>query len=359
VCLALDEPTRTIEREIGTMILDTLAAMDCAPRLVTVGDPTITDCDVFLLVGDAMSFEPHLPVLRQRGDRRPRTILWQIHPLLPPVASDRAEQASRWLTAVDRPRSGPLAAIVRCLIPLSVRQRLRAPVRARLAERVRRDDVTVDELGLNQLPWMVMRHEWIRAWVIEGILDSVVVSGATRATSLRDRGVRAAFVPFGYHPGMGRDHGRVRDIDVLFFGHVQGSRRERILNDLQSGLAARGHAPIRIETDCYGAEREILLNRTKICLNLPILSWEFAGIRLLRAIACGALVVSETLLEPAPYVPGLHFVQTSLQELPDTLKHYLEHTDDREKITRDAHAWLAKELTLERSISMILDPQPS
>jgi hypothetical protein len=107
VCLALDEPPRIIEREIGAMILDALAAVGCAPRLVTVGDPTIMDCDVFLLVGDAMSLEPHLPVLRQRGDRRPRTILWQIHPLLPPTAGDRAKQASRWLVEVDRPHSGP------------------------------------------------------------------------------------------------------------------------------------------------------------------------------------------------------------------------------------------------------------
>ncbi len=49
----------------------------------------------------------------------------------------------------------------------------------------------------------------------------------------------------------------------------------------------------------------------------------FVGVRFLIGVACGALVVSEPLYDPSPYVPGEHFVQAPISELPGVIERYL------------------------------------
>ena len=72
-------------------------------------------------------------------------------------------------------------------------------------------------------------------------------------------------------------------------------------------------------------------------------------------MANGALLVSPLCL-PEPFVPGVHHIEASLDELSDTISRYLEDDEARERITSEAHRFLTTELTLERSFSRLLEP---
>lgn len=82
---------------------------------------------------------------------------------------------------------------------------------------------------------------------------------------LRARGVRVVMCPVGYVPEMttiAPPPGGVEDIDVLFYGSVN-PRRRRILD----ALDAKGLRVVRL-FGVYGADRDAVIARSKIVLNL-------------------------------------------------------------------------------------------
>jgi spore maturation protein CgeB len=79
-----------------------------------------------------------------------------------------------------------------------------------------------------------------------------------------------------------------------------------------------------------------------------------SGQRLILGMANMALVMSEPMYKPAPYVPGKHYVSATLEEMPQIIRYYLAHEDERETIAREGHRFVTQEVTLERSVSQIL-----
>ena len=71
-------------------------------------------------------------------------------------------------------------------------------------------------------------------------------------------------------------------------------------------------------------------------------------------MACGALIVSEPPYDPAPYVPGEHFVQASVDDMPATIERYLTDEPERLRITTAAHRFVTTEVTMERSFARLL-----
>jgi len=184
-----------------------------------------------------------------------------------------------------------------------------------------------------------------------------VLAVATRAYQayLEQEGIASELVPLGYHPSHGRLLRRERDIDVIFLGDFRLPRRRRILRRLE-------HEGVDVITlgdysnpELWGEGRVELMNRVKIALNIPRLEGHLPDVRLLVAMANGALVVSEPLYVPAPYVPGVHYVETSVERLAETIRHYLEDEEARRRITMEAHRFVTTELTLERSFSRLLE----
>ncbi len=99
-------------------------------------------------------------------------------------------------------------------------------------------------------------------------------------------------VPFGYHPSMER-FSRVsppaQDIDVLFVGCLN-PRRRAVLD----GLKTRG-LNVVYRQGCYGEERDALLARSKLALQMqynPVGEW--GQLRVLHCIANRVPVLSET-----------------------------------------------------------------
>ena len=145
-----------------------------------------------------------------------------------------------------------------------------------------------------------------------------------------------------------------RDIDVLFFGHVS-SRRRWLLNKIDAALRQAGYKLKVIERDCYGDDRTAILNRSKIVLNLHKFPWEFAGQRLLMAMSCRALVVSEWAPDTTPYRHAEHMFTARDEELPEILVTLLRDQNRREAVAEAGYQFATTELPIERLLPAALD----
>jgi spore maturation protein CgeB len=67
------------------------------------------------------------------------------------------------------------------------------------------------------------------------------------------------------------------------------------------------------------------------------------------------LVISEPMYKPGDYIPGKHFVSATSDEMPEIIEYYLNHDTERECIAAEGHKLVTRELTMERSISRILE----
>lgn len=187
------------------------------------------------------------------------------------------------------------------------------------------------------------------------LFDLLVVSTPSRQAFLAERGLRAEMVPLGYYPSYGRDLGLARDIDVLFLGDLRVPRRRRLL----ARLARRG---LRVERagswfsgEAWGERRTRLLNRTRILLNLQRFPGELAGLRMLLGMANKALVVSEPIFMPGPYVEGTHWIASELERMPEVIAGCLADPRRCQAIVDAAFALVTQDLTLTRAAARIVD----
>lgn len=187
-----------------------------------------------------------------------------------------------------------------------------------------------------------------------GLIDQLVVSSRGRQELLAEQGIPSGWIPLGYTPDYGRPLALQRDIDVLFLGIVHVPRRKRILRRLEElGL----HVVIKgdwHDPGCWGEARTELLNRTRILLNFPRTPGEMSGMRFLLGMCNQALVVSEPVYRPDPYVSGKHFVSGQIDELPEIVQHYLDNETERTAITTAAWQHVQHEVTLAHSVGKLL-----
>jgi hypothetical protein len=201
----------------------------------------------------------------------------------------------------------------------------------------------------------IMRgYLWLKQNASRGWLDHIFCSISSRQQFLRSRGIAAQYAPLGYHPVMGKNLHGERDIDVFFVGNLRNSRRRAVMQTVSKGLDSKGISLYNPDGMCFGAERTAVLNRASISLNVAMFPWEVAGLRFLMSMACGALVVSEPIEDPTPYVAGVHFVEVHPLDMPDAIEHYLNNHEERRRIVNAAQAYVTQELTMTNSIRKIL-----
>ena len=244
---------------------------------------------------------------------RPLVILWHTEPLPPPKAA-----------GLPWPR-------------LSLRE----------IARILRRDVRATDVYTNYFR--------LRSLARKGLPDLLVAPTLGRREFLAERGIPAHWVPLGSDPSRGYDMGLSRDIDVLFLGTLEVPRRRRIIKRLRrSGinLLAMGS---RFDPACWGENRTRLLNRTKIFLNISRFPGELPDTRLILGMANKALVISEPIYNPAPYILGTHYLSAPIEELPEVIRYYLTHGDERERIVNEGHRFVTQEVTMARSVSRILE----
>ena len=245
--------------------------------------------------------------------RRPATVLWHVEPFPLPRASGQ-----RW----PRPTARELA---------------------RVALRDRRaSDVYSSYFTLRRL-------------ISRGIPDVLAVTSGERAAFLAERGIDAFVAPYGHRAVDGRLLDRERDIDVLMLGTMNVAHRRRVVRSLRRvGVPVMTAGDYR-DPSLWGESRTELVNRVKIMLSVGRFPGTLVGVRFQIAMACGALIVSEPPYDPAPYVPGEHFVQASIEDMPSVIERYLRDESERVRIAQSAYRFVTTELTMERSFSALLD----
>lgn len=160
----------------------------------------------------------------------------------------------------------------------------------------------------------------------------------TNIAFLRTLGIkRASHVPFCWHPCLDRiPPAPEKDIDVLFYGMIN-RRRARV----RDALLARG---LRVEfrQKIYGAERDDLISRARIVLNLH----HFDGFSILEEarvsylLANRCFVISET-ADVNPYAGGMIFAD--LDDLPEVCARWLAAgAEARAEVAEKGHAALRR-----------------
>ena len=201
----------------------------------------------------------------------------------------------------------------------------------------------------------VYSNYWRLRWLARhGLPDLLVVPSTGWLEFLAERGMTAHWVPFGYDPSQGRTLSLARDLEVLFLGALDVPRRRRVIRRLRRAGVNLVTMGSWSDPECWGENRTRLLNRTNILLNLARQPGELAGQRLLLGMANRALVISEPIYRPAPFVPGTHYVSATIEEMPEAIAYYLAHPQQRADIVDAAYRFVTEEVTSRRSLTQIV-----
>ncbi len=141
---------------------------------------------------------------------------------------------------------------------------------------------------------------------------------------LSTKSIHARYVPIGYHPVLRRiRHSPECDIDVLFYGSVN-ERRRRVLEK----LAADG-IQVRTAYGVYGAQRDELISRAKLVLNIHHYETQiFESVRVSYLLNNNCLVVSENSVE-YPYT-GVDLPTAPLDSLGQVCRRLLKNEAEAE-----------------------------
>jgi hypothetical protein len=196
----------------------------------------------------------------------------------------------------------------------------------------------------------------LRRLMDEQMIDRLFVIGAEQEEYATEQGYQCWRYDYGYYKAFGDLMGLERDVDVLFLGETRPRRRRRLLKQLRRdgidvmvrGSWHKGGGAL------WGEERTRFLNRTKILVHLQRYPGKVASKRFVLAMANGAMVISEPSYRPEPFVAGKHFISATIDRMPDVIRHYLAHPEERDIITREAHRFVTTEVTWERTMEGVV-----
>lgn len=308
--------------------------------------------DILLLIGTGRWAHPDsVRELREAARRGVRRVLWQLEPLPPPVegwprrilTADLANARGAWKI------QSPLGKVARTA--------LGSTLASALTVSMRHSPVDPSLLRARKIMGYPLKQARdIAQFWRDGLLDHILVSVPSRQAFLAQHQIPSEVVPVGFMRELGSIMpGLARDIDVLFLGQVS-DRRADLLASIQARLQRHGRVLHIVDRNCYGEARTRILNRSKIILNLQKFPWEFPIIRLLMAMACKTLVVSESAGDPGPFLEDRHLIVRDAGELGEALVTYLARDDERARITDAAHAFVTEEFTLASLLSEALVP---
>ena len=172
--------------------------------------------------------------------------------------------------------------------------------------------------------------------------------------------VRAQHLPLGWTRRWDRSpFDGERDIDILFLGSHSDRRARHLSGYAESLWRWRSHlilsdngrpnhdgGPDFVVED----DKRDLLARTRVLLNLHSSDLPYLeGLRLVDAIHCGAVVVSEHSVYTAPFAPGGDYLSARPENLMLVAQELLENENRRRTFAADALEHLRRELPLRAS----------
>jgi hypothetical protein len=348
--------------EIADMVVDVLHREGVATRAVWDGDRAAFEADVLLLMGSGRWFPRLAAMAKKRPSQRPRTVLWQLQPLPPPVLTQRAGQLSEKLLAARwEDLLGTWASGLSRLLP--ARGRVRTVLQRLLAMPVRQEferlgGAGYGNVGRDDLCMIFEEAAWLSENLIQGgsWIDTVACSTPTRVAFLRQCGLVAKFVPLGFHPAWGENRNEERDIDVLFVGTQHSASRRGLVPEVLRQLRDWGYRTCEVERFPLDRQRTELLQRARVVLNVLRFPWEFPGPRLFVSAACGALCVSNEAVQNEPFQPGLHFIRAPRARMAESISWYLTNEEERRRRAARALQSFNDDFPLLASVAKLLDP---
>ncbi len=342
--------------DLGSMICDELCNLGFDAW--TDKDSAYSQADVVIMPTDSVALEL-MRDLEISFMQNVVIVLWLVDPFPPSGLSARAEAIGLGIAKMDWRRLLPRSwgEIVHKYFPFG-RDVVRLG-RWILIRKLRKEiaqNGEIDYLCCQDREWerVTGRYYRLREYMRDGCIDYLFTTTEAKCRFLVEKAYDVQFVPFGYHRSFGEYHGLERDIDVLFLGSLNNRRRRVLLHNLSAELSAQGVELKIVDSDCYGAERTELLNRTKISIDLPRVPWDFAIERFLMSMSCGALLVSEGKQPTEPFRAGVHFVQTEAADMAGTILKYLRNERERAEISLVAYEFVNKEITLKKSVTEVL-----
>lgn len=218
-------------------------------------------------------------------------------------------------------------------------------------------------LGDARTAALVERNRWHNlrdALSLVPVAGRLVPTSGDREAVLRAHGAPSVRrVPFGYHPLVAGPlwEREDRDIDVLVLASRTGrgaDTRMRRTAAVLRALPARYRR--QVVEGVWGAERDALLCRARVILDVHRAPGNFAGLRYLLAGAAGAVHAGDPTDAPEPFVPGEHVLEADLAGLPAALCALLDDERARRRMVSAMRTLLEGELRMERMVEAVLAP---
>lgn len=339
---------RILVLERGPKYIDRLSEGLDELGIEVIGRDRVSDMnkgDLVLVARSARSVSSgDVEILRRSAEHGMRRVLWQTEPLPPTDLSNLTHHLLRSYVAkggtIDH-KSKSLA--ISSLIKRFERRVISYAIAADM--RVKRFSEASHLPSPTMLRFPMREARSLKELWDLRLLDNVLVSLPSRQHFLAKLDIPSVVLPAAYSRSYGRRLENVeRDIDVVFLGKVS-ARRRALIDDIGERLSRRGWSLMVVDHGCYGEERTLLLNRTKIILNLHNFTWDFPLMRLFMAMSCGALVVSEKALSPPAFFDQRHLVLADTGQLVDVLTAYLEDGGRRASLVEAAYMRATQELT--------------
>ncbi|MCI0473622.1 MAG: hypothetical protein L0Y76_08585 [Ignavibacteria bacterium] len=143
---------------------------------------------------------------------------------------------------------------------------------------------------------------------------------------LESHGIAAAYLPIGYDKALEQISLEApRDIDILFYGSLNQRRKDALL-----GIQNDQRYTLHTVFGKYGKERDALIARSKIILNLHFYSTNiFESVRVSYLLNNRCFIVSEE----SPLYPyqGVDIDLVPYEKIIDTCYYYLERPEELER----------------------------
>lgn len=211
-----------------------------------------------------------------------------------------------------------------------------------------------------------VEREWARnlreLLAVKPQFDRIIVTSGDRSDSAQYARIQTDVIPFGYHEiGAGplQAPAQPRDLPVLILGRDVSARTRRgfIVRTLSEQLAP-GMVPTIVEGNVYGPERDRLLGRTRVVLDIHRVPGNSNTLRWVFATAAGAVLVSEPCSDPRPLIPGVHYVEAPIDRLSQAVRDILADEPKRRRIVEAGQDLLQGQLSMRHCLEQMLLSEP-